>query len=155
MDRGRYEWVRPRAWKMDWELRRDGETVGTMSSPAFFGTSMRGTIEGEAYVMRRGGLRRPGAAINRMGEPDDLAVLSIDSLGGGEISIAGASELRWERPQQGEVWNVIEEGTGTLLTVRRDVRGRRPRGDVTIERDHRCLGPLLLLTWFMIFTTEP
>ncbi|NLT38038.1 MAG: hypothetical protein GXX95_07765 [Methanomassiliicoccus sp.] len=152
---GRYEWTRPKAWKMDWELRRESETVATLSSPAFFGTSMRGSFGGTDYVLRKGGLRVPGAAMNIVGEKEDLAVLSIDSLGKGTISYKGTPDLSWERTGQGEDWIVMEEGKGTLFTVHRDVKSRRPRGVVTIEQGHPALGPIILLSWFMISATDP
>ena len=152
---GKLEWIRPKVWKMDWELRRDSETVATMSSPAFFGTSMRGTYRGTEYVLRKGGLRRPGAAMNIVGDKDDLAVLSIDSLGKGTISYKEGPDITWERTGQGDYWIVTEEGRGVLFTVRRDIRSRRARGEVIIERDHPALGPILLLSWFMISATDP
>jgi hypothetical protein len=153
--RGKFEWIRPKAWKMDWELRRDSETVATISSPAFFGTSMRGTYGGTDYVLRKGGLRRPGAAMNLVGDKEDLAVLSIDSLGKGTISYKGTPDIAWERAGQGDDWTVMEEGKGVLFKVHRDVKSRRPRGEIIIERDHPALGPLLLLSWFMISATDP
>ena len=152
---GEYEWTRPKPWKLDWVLRTGEEVVAELSSPSFFGTTMRGSFHGKYFVLRKGGLRRPGAAIRELGGEDDLLVLSFDALGKGTIAREGVPDYRWERPAQGETWNLMEEGKGVLLTVERDVKGRRPRGKVDIRGVDPCIGPLLLLTWFMISTADP
>jgi hypothetical protein len=52
---GSLEWVRPKAWKMDWELRKGEKVVATMSSPKMFGTSVTATFGEDHYSLRKGG----------------------------------------------------------------------------------------------------
>jgi hypothetical protein len=52
---GSSEWVRPKAWKLDWELRKDGAVVATMSSPKLFGTSVAATFGDDHYSLRKAG----------------------------------------------------------------------------------------------------
>jgi hypothetical protein len=150
-----HEWSQPKRWRPNWELWKGEEVVARLSSPTFFGTTMRGSWSGRDYVLRKGGLRRPMVAIRELGGDDDLLVLSYDTSTKGTISRFGVPDYAWERPYRGEVWSFMGEGKGLLFTVHRDVRGSQPRGLVDIKGQDPCLGPLLLLTWFMVSTADP
>ena len=150
---GTSEWVRPKAWKLDWELRKDGEVLATMSSPKTFGTSVTAVMDGTTYTMRKGGLRRPGAVMRRVGEEGDLAVLELDSLGHGIIAMGDARYL-WDREGAAERWALSQEGRGIIFSLERDSRTKYPTGKVAVDIADPNLGPLLLLTWFLASTSE-
>ena len=151
---GASEWIRPKAWKMDWELRQGNEVIAKMSSPTFFGTTVRATLGNDAFVLRKGGLHRPGAAISRAGESGDAALLEIDALEHGTVTFADGVSYSWQKGEPAGTW-VLSRSDGTLLfTVYRDVRSKYPTGKVEVVTEDGHNGILLLLTWFMISTTD-
>jgi hypothetical protein len=150
---GTSEWVRPKAWKMDWELRQGDEILATMSSPRMFGTTVNATMDGTTYVMRKGGLRRPGAVMRRLGEDGDIATLELDSIGKGIITM-GPSRYQWEREGTSDKWTLSQEGRGAIFELSRDSRSKYPTGRVVVDIADPNLGPLLLLTWFLASTSE-
>ncbi len=149
---GRSEWIRPKAWKLDWELHKDGQVIATMSSPKLFGTAVSATFGEDSYSLRKGGLRRPGAAIKRLREEGELAILEFDAIGKGSITM-GSSRYQWERIEASERWTLSQEGRGIIFIVDRDTRSKYPTGKVDVDIGDPHLGPLLLLTWFIISTT--
>jgi hypothetical protein len=151
---GELEWVRPKPWKLDWELRRGGEVLGTLSSPRLFGTELSGTIGTEQFVMNRGGLRRPGAAIRKPGSRDDLALLVFDAIGTGTITFPDSSSYRLLRSGPSEEWTMYQEGKGELFKVKRDTKSKYPNGKVSVDITDPHLDVLLLLSWFVISTCE-
>ena len=150
---GTLHWTRPKPWKLDWELRKGEEVIATMSSPKMFGTSVNATMDGTTYTMRKGGLRKPGAVMRRLGEEADLALLEFDSLGKGTISLGG-SQYRWSRDDGADRWALSQEGRGDIFVTTRDTRSKYPTGTVEVDILDPNLGPLLLLTWFLASTSE-
>ena len=151
---GELEWIRPKAWKMDWELRRGTEVLARMSSPSFFGTTVRASMGSENYVNRKGGLRKPGAAISRLGENEDLATLEFDALDRGNVILKDGTSYRWQRRDPPGTW-VMSRDDGTMLfTIYRDVRSKYPTGKVMVHGEDRNNGILLILSWFMVSTTD-
>jgi hypothetical protein len=150
---GRSEWVRPKAWKLDWELRKEGEVIATMSSPKLFGTAVSATFGEDRYHLRKGGLRKPGAVIRKLQEEENVAVLEFDALGRGTI-VLGANAYRWERAGASDRWTLSQEGRGVILTVDRDTKSKYPTGKVDVDIGDPQLAPLLLLTWFIASTSE-
>jgi hypothetical protein len=151
---GASEWIRPKAWKMDWELRQGNEVVAKMSPPTFFGTTVRATLGDDAFVLRKGGLHKPGAAISRAGESNDVALLEIDALEHGTVVFADGTACSWQKREPAGTW-ALSKSDGTLLfTVYRDVRSKYPTGKVEVVTEDGRNGILLLLTWFMISTTD-
>jgi hypothetical protein len=150
---GRSEWVRPKAWKLDWELRKDGQVVATMSSPHLFGTAVSATFGDDSYSMRKGGLRRPGAVIRKHREEGKVAVLELDAIGKGTI-ILGSSTYQWERLGSSDRWTLSQEGRGVIFAVDRDTGSKYPRRKVDVDIGDPHLAPLLLLTWFVVSTSE-
>jgi hypothetical protein len=151
---GGMEWIRPKAWKMDWELRRGSEILARMASPSFFGTTVRASLGDEHYVNRKGGLRKPGAAISRVGETGDIAQLEFDALDRGTVVFTDGTTYRWERRDPIGTWAMSREDGTTLFTIFRDARSKYPSGKVEVMGEDRMNGILLLLTWFMISTTD-
>jgi hypothetical protein len=150
---GSSEWVRPKAWKMDWELRHGPEVLARMSSPSMFGTTVRASMGADNFVMRKGGLRRPGAAMHRTGKSEDIALLEFDALDRGTVTV-GTAVYRWERREPKGTWAMTSEDGKTLFTVYRDVRSKYPTGKVEVLSEDENNGILLLLTWFTISTTD-
>ncbi len=150
---GTLDWIRPKAWKMDWELRRGSEAIARMASPSMFGTTVRASMGSENLVLRKGGLRRPGAAMRRAGESEDIALLEFDALDRGTVAMGG-TVYRWERREPKGTWAMTREDGATLFTVYRDVRSKYPTGKVEVLTEDESSGPLLLLTWFMISTSD-
>lgn len=149
---GRSEWVRPKAWKLDWELRKDGQVIATMSSPKLFGTAVSATFGEDVYALRKGGLRRPGAVIKKLRDEGELAVLEFDAIGKGTIMV-GPSSYQWERIEASERWTLSQEGRGVIFTVDRDTKSKYPIGKVDVDIGDPHLAPLLLLTWFIVSTS--
>lgn len=150
---GASEWIRPKPWKMDWELRHGSEVIAKMASPSLFGTTVRASLGGENFVLRKGGLRKPGAALARTGEADDIALLEFDALDRGTVAIDTAV-YRWERKEPKGTWAMTREDGATMFTIYRDARSKYPTGKVEVVTEDERNGLLLLLTWFMISTTE-
>jgi hypothetical protein len=151
---GEMEWVRPKAWKMDWELRRGGEVIARMASPSFFGTTVRASLGDEHYVNRKGGLRRPGAAIARLGVSGDIARLELDSLDRGTVVVNDSTVFRWERKDPSGTWVMSRDDGTALFSVFRDAQSRYPSGKVKILAEDDSTGILLLLAWFVVSTAE-
>ncbi len=151
---GASEWVRPKAWKMDWELRQGNDIIIRMGSPSFFGTTVRASIGDEVFTLRKGGLRRPGAAISRLGESEDTALLELDSLDRGTASFADGTAYSWQRREPVGTWAMAREDGTVLFTIYRDARSKYPSGKVDVATEDRRNDILLLLTWFMISTTD-
>ncbi|MDW5563734.1 MAG: hypothetical protein SA339_10955 [Methanomassiliicoccus sp.] len=151
---GSAEWIRPKAWKLDWELRRESEVVARMSSPSFFGTTVRATMGSENFVLRKGGLQRPGAAISAIGASADLARLEYDALDRGTVVLADGTTYLWTRVEPAGTWAMLRPDGAVLFTVFRDLRNKYPTGKVEVKTEDRNGGMLLLLVWFMINTTD-
>lgn len=147
-------WVRPKAWKLDWELQRDGAVVGALSSPRLFGTGMSGTMGKEEYILTRGGLRRPGAAVRKLRSAEDLAVLAFDAIGKGTITFADGASYQLERQVPGGLWILTRPTSAMLFTVLRDTKSKYPSGRVEVAEEDVNLDVLLLLAWFVISTAE-
>jgi hypothetical protein len=150
---GIMEWTRPKPWKLDWELKKGGEIIATMSSPKMFGTSVHATIGGTTYALRKGGLRKPGAIMHKLGEEGEVALLQLDSIGRGAINV-GSSHYLWEREGSTDQWTLSQEGRGTIFVTTRDTRSKYPTGKVDIDIADPHLDVLLLLTWFLASTSE-
>ncbi|MBI0584010.1 MAG: hypothetical protein ISF22_07260 [Methanomassiliicoccus sp.] len=151
---GESEWVRPKAWKMDWELRKGREVMAKMFSPSMFGTAVRASFGNELFSLRKGGLRRPGAAIARLGEKDDLALLSFDAMGRGRVTFTDGTVYIWERAADARTWTVTREAAGALFSITRDARSKYPTGKVIVIAPDPFIHILMLLTWFIITTGE-
>jgi hypothetical protein len=134
-------------------LKKDGEVIATMSSPKMFGTSVTATMDGVTYTMRKGRLRKPGAVMRKLGEEEDLALLEIDAVGKGKITLGGARYL-WEREGAADRWTLSNEGGDGVFVTTRDARGKHPVGNVDVDIPDPNLNPLLLLTWFLASTSE-
>lgn len=150
---GEMEWTRPRPWKLDWELRHGSEVVARMSSPSMFGTTVRASMGDEHYVSRKGGLRRPGATIAKLGA-DDVGRMEFDSLERGTVHLADGTTYRWERREPAGTWAMAREDGDVLFTVHRNARDKYPVGKVKVMAADRSMGVLLLLSWFVINSTE-
>jgi|ADurb_Cas_03_Slu_FD_contig_21_1264065_length_570_multi_3_in_0_out_0_1 hypothetical protein len=151
---GEMVWGRPKPWKLDWELRQGSKVVAKMSSPSMFGTTVRASIGDEHYVNRKGGLRRPGAAIARQGEPNDIGRLEFDSLDRGTVLLADGATYRWERQGPAGTWAMLRDDGDVLFTVHRNARDKYPVGRVKVMAADRSMGVLLILSWFVINSTE-
>jgi len=150
---GALEWVRPKAWKMDWELRHGSEVIARMGSPSFFGTTIRASLGNDRYLLRKGGLRRPGASISRVGENGDIALLELDALDRGTITFNDGTAYTLQRRDPAGTWEMTREGA-VLFTIYRDVRSKYPTGEVEVLAGDKRDDVLLLLIWFMIATTD-
>lgn len=150
---GALEWVRPKAWKLDWELRHGTEVIARMGSPSFFGTTIRASLGNDNYFLRKGGLRRPGATISRVGENGDLALLELDSLDRGTVTFTDGTAYALQRGDLDGTWEMSREGA-VLFTVHRDARSKYPTGEVEVLAGDKRDAILMLLTWFMITTTD-
>jgi hypothetical protein len=151
---GPSEWIRPKAWKMDWELRKGVKVLATISSPGFFGTSVRATVDDKGYIIRKGGLRKPGAALTRSGDRVPLALMEFDALGKGTVRFASGSIYQWQRTTIEGEWTMSQEGRGSIFTVLFDTRAKYPSGKVLVDIIDPWMGELLVLAWFLISTTE-
>ncbi len=121
--------------------------------PRLFGTAVAATFGEDMFSLRKGGLRKPCAVIRELQEEGDLAVLEFDFIGKGTIT-AGTSLYQWERIGEGEQWTLSQEGRGIIFTLARDTRSKYPTGKVEVDIGDPFLPPLLLLTWFIVSTSE-
>jgi hypothetical protein len=145
-------WFRPKAWSMEWELRKGEEVMGTMSSPRFFGTTVHATINGRHFDLRKGGLRHPDAVI-ATSEGDDRAVLKFDALGKGTIAFHAGTTFDWTRAVIGDEWTISREGEA-VMSVRLLTNAKYPYGEVTVRSQDPLTDELILLVWFLIYTSE-
>jgi hypothetical protein len=147
---GTSEWVRPKAWKMDWELRKDGKVLAKIASPGLFGTSARASVGEKRYTIRKGGLRRPGATLTRSGEREPLALMEFDALGKGRVKLTDGKWYEWERSGAEGEWTMYQEGRGAIFTILFDTRTKYPSGKVTVDIGDPYAGELLAMAWFLI-----
>jgi hypothetical protein len=150
---GTSEWVRPKAWKMDWELRKDNKVLAKIATPGLFGTSARASVGDTGYIIRKGGLRRPGATLTRAGDREPFALMEFDALGKGTVSLAGGSKYEWERFVAEGEWTMSQEGRGIIFTILFDTRTKYPSGKVTVAIGDPYAGELLAMAWFLITTS--
>jgi hypothetical protein len=78
--------------------------------------------------------------------------MEFDALGKGTIVMGGHSYL-WERVAEGR-WTLSQEGRGTIFALARDAHSNYPTGKVDVDIGDPLLGPLLLLVWFVVSTSE-
>ena len=121
---GKLEWIRPKVWKMDWELRRDSETVATMYRQRSSGPPWE-ALSRDGVCARKGGLRRPGAAMNIVGDKTTSQSFPSTPGQGHHIVQGGLTSLGNAGP--GDDW-IVRRRSRVLFTVRRDIRSRRARG---------------------------
>lgn len=146
--------MRPKAWKMDWELRRGSEVAATLASPSLFGTTARASLGTERYVSRKGGVRRPGASIAMVGKAGELATLEFAALDHGTLVLTDGTTYLWRKSDPAGTWLVSREDGTTLFTIHRDLGGKSLTGKVEVLATDRYNGILLILLWFTISNTD-
>lgn len=148
-------WMRPNRLSMRWELKKGEELVGTMSPPQIFGTSVTASWGEQYYAVKRGGFRRPGAWIRKVGEEDNLATMTIESVSEQDISFPDGSLYHLSRIGTTNDWTLDrDEEDEAIFTVNRGTEGKAPVGTVEIITSDVHLPELLLLCWFVISTAE-
>lgn len=151
---GTLAWVRPSRLSMRWELRKGEDVLGTLSPPHTFGTGAAATFGAEAYNLRKGGVRRPGAAIWKMGGEDRLAVMTADALGRETVVTPDGSAYKLSRIGTTDDWMLSRADGEEVFGVHRGTEGKKPAGSVDVLSPDPRLPALLLLCWFVISTAE-
>ncbi|NLK24981.1 MAG: hypothetical protein GX307_00155 [Euryarchaeota archaeon] len=143
--------VRPKAWSMWTELRRDGEVIATLSSPRFFGRSITAHAAGKAYVLTKGGARALKARLRERGEKEDIIVLDYTGASRGRFGLGG-DEYELFQTESGS-WELHSCDSGHILTVLQDINDHS-QGKIVVDIADKDLLLLLLLSWFAIRALE-
>lgn len=139
---------------MKWELRKGEEVIGTMSPPHTFGTSVTASFGQETYNIRKGGMRRPGAAIWKVGGDGKLATMTLDALGKETIVLPDGAVYTLARIGSTDDWMLSSADGGGVFSVHRGTEGKNPTGSADVRSEDPHLPELILLCWFVISTAE-
>lgn len=151
---GTFTWARPSRLSMRWELRKGDKIFGTVSPPHIFGTSATAMFGQEAYSIRKGGFRRPGAAIWKVGSEEKLATMTLDALGKETVTLPDGSEYKMTRIGTTDDWMLSRADGEDVFSVHRGTEGKNPTSSVDVVSSDPHVPELMLLCWFVISTAE-
>ena len=141
----------------NYELKQNGETLGTLRRPGWFETSFLAETQDGKYTFRRGGCFGGGAEILDSASQQTIATYKSSwGAGGGTLTFADgqAFQLRvegWWRP----VWSVLAQSGETLLRLhaREKTVELLPAQSIASIPESR-LTLLSLFTFYRVLQTE-
>jgi hypothetical protein len=141
----------------NYELKQNGETLGTLRRPGWFETSFLAETQEGKYTFRRGGCFGGGAVILDSASQQTIATYKSSwGAGGGTLTFADGQtfQLRvegWWRP----VWSVVAQSGETLLRlhVREKTLELPPAQSIASIPESR-LTLLSLFTFYRVLQTE-
>jgi hypothetical protein len=135
----------------DYELRMNGEAVGTLRRPGWFSSSFLAETQAGNWTFRRSGWGI-GAQILDTDSQQPIATLKSSWGSGGTLTFADGQTFHlkckgWWRP----VWSVIASGETLLRLHRREKTVEVATGSaVPVSR----LALLIMFTWYRVLQTE-
>ncbi len=136
------------------ELKRNGEVIGTLQRPSFWSTSYQADTASGRWTFRRSGFLCSGSQILESSSQQSIATFKSAWGGrGGTLTFSDGQTIQleckgWWRP----VWNVIG-GSG-------ETQFRLHRREKTIELPRATTAPddqlamLIMFTWYRILQVE-
>jgi hypothetical protein len=138
----------------DYELKLNGETVGTLRRPGWFSTSFLAETQAGNWTFRRGGCFGGGAEIVDPATQQPIASFKSSwGTGGGDLTFADGQIFQlkcsgWWRP----VWSVIAETGATLLQVHTREKTVEVQAGSPVADSRLTL--LILFTWYRMLQAE-
>jgi hypothetical protein len=136
----------------DYELKLNGEAVGTLRRPGWFSTSFLAETQAGNWTFRRGGCLGGGAQIlDSLSHP--IATLQSAWASGGTLTFADGQTFQlkcngWWRP----VWSVIGDTGATLLQVHTREKTVEVQAGSPVADSRLTL--LILFTWYRVLQAE-
>ena len=137
----------------DYELKLNGEAVGTLRRPRWFSTSFQAETQDGQWTFRRSGCLGSGAQILDSSSQQQIATFKSKWGGGGTLTFADGQTFQlsckgWWRP----IWSVIgENGQPVLHLHRREKIVEVPPG-VGVPSSRLPL--LIMFTWYRVLQAE-
>ena len=154
---GVFTWSRiPRS--RDYELKQNGETLGTLRRPGWFAKSFLAETQEGKYTFRRGGCFGGVAEILDSASQQPIAAFKSSwGTGGGTLTFADGQTFQltvegWWRP----VWSVLAQSGETLLRLhaREKTVELPPSVQSTASIPDSRLTLLSLFTFYRVLQTE-
>ena len=136
----------------DYELKLNGEAVGTLRRPRWFSTSFQAETQDGQWTFRRSGCLGSGAQILDSSSQQQIATFKSKWGSGGTLTFADGQTFQlsckgWWRP----IWSVIgENGQPVLHLHRRERIVQVPPGMAAPSR----LPLLIMFTWYRVLQAE-
>jgi hypothetical protein len=146
-------WEQPR-WTQRFHRLISGEvTYATLEWPqAFRSLGLSRTREGN-YTFKRGGFLHPFITVRRQEFEADLAKLSLDWKGNGELVLTNAQRFKFVRSGLLRFDYEVQDQHGTpLFALRKEAAAFKHGGEVVLQPaglSHREIGLLITLCWYL------
>ena len=137
----------------DYELKLNGEAVGTLRRPGWFSSSFLAETQAGNWTFRRGGCLGSGARILDSASLQPIATLKSSWGSGGTLTFADGQTFHlkckgWWRP----VWSVIANSGETLLQLHRREKTVEVQEGSAVPASRLTL--LIMFTWYRILQAE-
>ena len=137
----------------DYELKLNGEAVGTLRRPGWFSSSFLAETRAGNWTFRRGGCLGSGARILDSATQQPIATLKSSWGSGGTLTFADGQTFHlkckgWWRP----VWSVIANSGETLLRLHRREKTVEVQDGSAVPASRLTL--LIMFTWYRILQAE-
>ncbi len=138
----------------DYELKLNGEAVGTLRRPGWFSTSFLAETQAGNWTFRRSGCLGGGAEI--LDSPTKQPIANFKSswgTGGGDLTFADGQTFQlkcngWWRP----VWSVLAESGQTLLQLHAREKTVEVQNTSAVPDSRLTL--LILFGWYRVKVSE-
>jgi hypothetical protein len=94
LDPGELEWSQPEACHRLYELKRDGEVIGTLGFEKLCGSLATGRFGESSWTLKRTGFLSPLVLVREAGSNHDLAVFTPTWTGGGALVLGSGRRLQ-------------------------------------------------------------